>query len=421
MRKLFGWGRKEEKKDLTINHIATGRLFGGPMSVALSRSAVETNSVIGACMDVLTSAVAMAPLIVERKKGDAWEQEAAHDLLNLLHLPSTGITGYEQSFARLMWGVTWSDRTDGNAYMLIVKSVNGQPIGVQYVPHSSVAVEQDAMGAVTGYRVSRQSGTVMVPVEDMIHITAGIDPTNPVMGLSPLKAAMREVLTDNEISAFTHSLMKKPFPGAFIGFKDDDAPTMSAEQQAEFDIKLKSMFSGEGRGGYFFTPSKLEVTNSGFSPNEMALDRLSDRPEERICAVLGVPPIVANMGAGLARSTFSNYEEAKRAFYDTTVSAVWRRVESALNSQFIRKAGKNEPIRFRFDTRGIKALAESEDALAARAEKLFRGNVVNRGEARQMLGLEATPEDLTTWAYQLGPGALMLGGSRVRASAEENV
>lgn len=416
LRKVLGGG---DKKGVTLSMMATGRVFGGPLSAALNSGAISMNSVIGACMQPLTDAVTNVPLIAETRDKDGWAQ-VEHDALKAITNPVLNIAGYEQSLARLMWGIAWSDRTDGNVYLRLARGPSGRVFGVQYIPHSAVAVETDSNGALLSYRYSTGTGTVMVPVDDMVHIALGVDPQNPICGLSPLKAAMREVLTDNEITAFTHSIMKAPFPSNFVTW-GGEAPVMTDEQQAEWEAKVKAMFSGEGRGRLMFTDHKMEVTPSGFKPNEMALDDLSDRPEERICAVLGVPPIVAGMGAGLARSTFSNYEEAKRAFYDTTVSGLWNRVESAFNEQYLRKAKFDDGVRLRFDTTGVRALAESEDALAKRANDLFKAGVMNRGEARQMVGLEATDEDFATWAYMLGPGALGLGGGKVRAQAEQNV
>jgi hypothetical protein len=46
-----------------------------------------------------------------------------------------------------------------------------------------------------------------------------------------------------------------------------------------------------------------------------------------------------------------------------------------------------------FDLSGVQALQEDQDALAKRATALYQGGVIQRGEARTLVGHEATDDD----------------------------
>jgi hypothetical protein len=51
----------------------------------------------------------------------------------------------------------------------------------------------------------------------------------------------------------------------------------------------------------------------------MGFETIDDRNESRICAPFGVPGILIGTRFGMKRSTFSNYEEARRACWEDTL------------------------------------------------------------------------------------------------------
>jgi hypothetical protein len=62
-----------------------------------------------------------------------------------------------------------------------------------------------------------------------------------------------------------------------------------------------------------------KVQEFGFSPEQLTLKDLRRIPEERVTAVLGTPAVVVGLGAGLDRSTFTNYTEAREAAYEQAI------------------------------------------------------------------------------------------------------
>jgi len=61
-----------------------------------------------------------------------------------------------------------------------------------------------------------------------------------------------------------------------------------------------------------------EYKRIGYSFDEMGFETLDERNETRILGPFGVPPILIGSRVGLARSTYSNYEQARDAFWQDT-------------------------------------------------------------------------------------------------------
>ncbi len=60
-------------------------------------------------------------------------------------------------------------------------------------------------------------------------------------------------------------------------------------------------------------------------------DASSTLDETRICAALNVPPILVGFESGLERSTYSNYEEARKSFYQETISPLAQKFSDAFS------------------------------------------------------------------------------------------
>jgi hypothetical protein len=149
--------------------------------------------------------------------------------------------------------------------------------------------------------------------------------------------------------------------------------------------------------------------------------------------VFGVPPIIAGIQAGLDAATYSNYEQARKAFFEDTVSGLWARLDGALTRGLLTEFTDDPAISIEFDTTDVPALQEDKAALRtwARESLSAGGMTLNQyqiavglpgfGEAGEVmylpLGVQPTrPDDLLTLAGfaaeppQPVPAALTEGG-----------
>jgi phage portal protein BeeE len=78
----------------------------------------------------------------------------------------------------------------------------------------------------------------------------------------------------------------------------------------------------------------IEISNPGFSPEEMILDKVRAIPVTRICAAMGIDPMV--IGLPSDTKTYANYEEAIKAAYYRTIIPLHRRTDKQLTRQCVK-------------------------------------------------------------------------------------
>jgi phage portal protein BeeE len=154
----------------------------------------------------------------------------------------------------------------------------------------------------------RGGGGQAIPLhpDDVVHFRFSLDPDNPLKGRSPLKSVLREVFTDDEAANFTASLLRNMgVPGLIV--------SPNTEPASEEDTPSRRRSTSSARSPATSAASARDERPDeasqqfGFSPNDqLNLKELRRIPEERVTAVLGIPAVVAGLGAGLDRSTFTN-------------------------------------------------------------------------------------------------------------------
>jgi hypothetical protein len=119
----------------------------------------------------------------------------------------------------------------------------------------------------------------------------------------------------------------------------------------------------------------------------MGFEILDARSEARICMILRTPPILVGAKVGLDRSTFSNYGEARRSYWQDTLSPLFRRVRDELQSDLAPEFG--DDVELRWDMSQVPALQEEQTAIWDRALRAFTGSGLTRNEFREMVGKPA--------------------------------
>lgn len=314
-------------------------------------------------------------------------QVRRHPLLRLLQRPNGFYTG------PILWMATVTDwMVDGNAYWLKVRSRAGTPVQVWWAPHWTIKPVSNDTGSVfiDHYEYAPGDGEIYrVDPENIVHFRFGLDPDDPRMGRAPLKSVLREVFTDDEAAAFTASLLRNMgVPGVLISPDTDTAPSRQDVEATK--TYLKDQFTGDGRGEPLVMSGKTKIEQFGFSPEQLLLKELRRIPEERVTAVMGIPAIVAGLGAGLERSTFTNMAEAREAAYESGVIPIQRILAEDIRFQLLAdfEANVEEEWRFGFDLSKVRVLQEDLYRLAQRHDLAVRGGWAMVSEARRALGLE---------------------------------
>lgn len=355
-----------------------------------SEVAPMLNSAVTACVHWYMRTFPEAPIVVQQDIDGVKENLASHPVTELMRLPNQYYSG-----STLLMGVIADYLVTGNGYILKVKTEGGELQELWYTPSSLIkprSPKHDPKVFISHYEYRPLGQTIRIEREDVIHLRWGINPNNVREGLSPLRAVLREIFTDDEAANYSASLLRNMgVAGLFIVPREN--ANMSRDTAEVMKAKFKERFTGDRRGEPFVSNMPLDIKNISFSPSEMNLRDVRTIPEERVCAVLGIPAIVAGLGAGLSRSTFSNMAEAREMAYENGIIPLQRLIATDLTTQLLQEFDPNPNLQITFNNLDIRILQEDRTSEANRAAALFAGGVITRAEARVMTGFRSEDID----------------------------
>lgn len=368
------------------------------------------NSAVFACLNVICTAFPEPPLRVFRRQTEG-EPKALpdHPLQGLLERPNP-----YHSVSELWYWVQFAKHVHGNAYLEKVRA--GDPAGgnvVELWPLSPTRVQpittpEDRRAGVfiSWYEYETEPGKRRrLRPEDVLHFRLGLEDADHRLGCSPLRRLLQEVASDDETTRFMLALLANfAVPGLIVTTPDR---TLSQEDADRLKQNIATRFSGDSRGTVGVLNNGATAAQFGFSPEQLDLKALHRVPEERISAVMGVPAIVAGLGAGLDRSTYSNVREAREMFTETKLVPLWNDDAGTVNLQLLPDFDRNRRTFCRFDLTDVRALQEDEDKKYARLDLGVQHKWITVNEARQDVGLPPVEggDELTPPAPQLVPGS----------------
>ena len=408
--KVGAWFRRLAgiKDELFISLQDVQHGHGGGSATKIGQG-LDANVVMAPVQFVQRTFTQSVPVVEERIGPRKWGIVDSHPLELLLAEPNAFYDG-----DTMMKGLLLSWFLDGNAYLLKLRNVLRGVVELWYVPHWLIEPKWTRGGGpfISHYDYNPDGlGKQNLDPSDVVHLRLGLDPRNPRLGLSPIRAALREVLTDEEASAFSAYLLgNMGVPGGVIAPKTTDYPPDKEEIQ-ELKDYMSTGFTGKRRGKWLVLGVPTEVKQFGFDPNRLMLGPLRDISEERICAMLGVPAAVVGFGAGLQQTKVGAtmrelVKLARVSCIEPTQVTIGRQLGRQLVAEFEPTPGD---FRVGFDNSAISMFREDEDAVAKRAGDLFKDGLAKRNEGRAMVGLDPDP-DGDVYATAPAAGGASSGG-----------
>lgn len=317
-------------------------------------------------------------------------------MLRLLERPNRYFSGV------LIWMSVIVDLyCTGNAFLVKVRNRAGRVQELWWVPKRFMRPDWPADGSkfISRYIYSVDGLEYAFRVEDVIHLRDGIDPLNPRLGLSKLASLFREIYTDDEAANFSASLLTNlGVPGVVIAPSNTGGVVVGKSDPEGIKTAFMEKFGGDKRGEPLVLTAPTDIKVLSFSPEQMNLKELRRLPEERVTAVLGISAIVAGLGAGLDRSTFTNFGEARKAAYEESVIPMHRLVAAELEVQLLPEFAsesqiEREVLDVGFDIRNVRALQEAADAVWRRTESAATKGLVKRSDFKRAVGLPVEDGD----------------------------
>jgi HK97 family phage portal protein len=361
-------------------------------------------------------------------RGDA--EITTHPILDLLKKPNPAQSGPQYMRAKVGFFML-----SGNGYEERV-TVGGNVRELYQLRPDRMKVIPSNNGFPHAYQYEHGGRKVLFEVDprtldsDVRHIKA-FNPLDDWYGLSPIEATAWAVDQHNEASKWTQALLQNSArpSGALVS---NNETAMSDDQFNRLKAQMEDQYSGASNAGRpMLLEGGLDWKAMGLSPVDMSIIETKYASAREVALGLGVPPQLLGIPGD---NTYSNYAEARLAFWEDTViplldliSADWNAwladpqgvelrpdldqipaiVEKKARLWEMANASTDLTINERRELKGFEPIAGGDDIMVASSQITLASAV----EPVEPLALpkpdqvppELTAEDVKAWVYGKTP------------------
>lgn len=328
---MFSWfgSRKESKTGkvlLTGSSSAKWSLGAGSdrnRAADFAKEAYQLNVVAFQAINKTADAVAAIPFYVVNQRG---EEVKNSPLFELLRKPNPVQSGSE--FMRALVGFY---RIAGNAYIERVK-VGRQVRELYALRPDRMRVKTSTTGLPAGYIYTVNNDHVVWHADEIngesdIRQLKSFNPLSDWYGMSPVMAGAFSVDQHNEAMKHIQALLQNG--AAPSGAMEVDGE-LSDEQFNRLKAEISEKYTGSGNAGRpMLLEGGMKWQQMGLSPVDMSIIETKYSAARDISLALGVPPLLLNIPGD---STYTNYREARLAFYEETIIPLAELIKESLNS-----------------------------------------------------------------------------------------
>lgn len=299
----------------------------------------------------------------------------------------------------------------GNCYIHKVRNVYGQVIELRPYHSGHIVPISESGQWVDFYKYSYEGVDKEIDPRDIIHIRSYyIDPLNPVLGISPIRAAGINVDTYNELMATLYSYLRNNgVPSGVLSVQQ----TINAQQAESLKEQFQSNTTGANRGKPVVLPSGMSYTQMGLDVSKMEASSQFKQYETAICSIYRISSAVV-MTASANDTKYSNMQTAFQEYTTLTRVPTWNTWEEQVELAFV---DEYPEVDLEFDVSQVGAL-QADATMQAAVITQFTSNLITVNEARQKLGYSAVEEGGDRYSVDLSAPAPSFGfGSSNAAGA----
>lgn len=307
--------------------------------------------------------------------------EGVHPLKDLWNRPNPQMSGGD--YLRNVIGFLM---LSGNAYPEAVTGMGGHPVELHCPRSDRMKVVPGPDGLVSAYVYKHAGRTARWDVDpitgkgDMIHLKM-FHPLEDYYGLSPIEAGAFAVDQHNEAMKWVQALLQNSArPSGALAVKEG---SLGDDQFNRLQRQIEEQYSGANNAGRpMLLENGLEWVQMGLSPSDMAILETKYSSARDVALAFGVPPQLLGIPGD---NTYSNYKEARLAFYEDTVLPLLGMLMWAFNNWF------EEPFngaKIVPDLDKIPAIAEKRQELWDAIDKSRELTINEKREAKGYPALE---------------------------------
>ncbi|MDP5215934.1 phage portal protein [Ruegeria sp. 2205SS24-7] len=351
-------------------------------TASLTRTGFAGNPVGFRSVKLIAEAASALPLVLQ----DAEQRYETHPLLSLIRRPNVA-----QGKADLLEALFAQLLLSGNAYVEAVQGEGGLPLELHVLRSDRVSVVPGPDGWPVAYEYAlggRKHRFDVTGVNPTICHIKSFHPQDDHYGFAPMQAAAMAVDVHNAASRWSKALLDNAArpSGALVWKGSDGQGVMAEDQFRRLSDEIEANYQGARNAGRpMVLEGGLDWKPMGFSPSDMEFQKTKEAAAREIALAFGVPPMLLGIQGD---ATYSNYQEANRAFYRLTVLPLVTRVAAALSEWLSGFSG--EAFELKPDLDQVPALAAERDAQWARVNN---ADFLSGAEKRALLGLPAGEAD----------------------------
>lgn len=323
---------------------------------ALAREGFMRNPVVHRAVRMIAESAAAVPWLLYEGVAELEE----HPLLDLLARPNRRCAG--ASFVETLYGHLLMA---GNAYVELVEA--GEARELHLLRPDRVGVVTDAAGwpVALEHREGSAKRRVGLGAEGpggALHLTL-FHPLDDHYGFPPLQAALMALDIHNAAGRWNKALLDNSArPSGALVYAPREGGNLTEEQYERLKGELEDGYAGAGRAGRpMLLEGGLDWKAMALTPKDMDFVEAKNAASRDIALAFGVPPMILGIPGD---NTYSNYQEANRAFYRSTVLPLVARTATEMSAWLGPRFGGG--LRLSHDADQIDGLAAEREALWAR-------------------------------------------------------
>lgn len=360
-----------------------GAVYSNRDYANFAKESYMKNVIAFRAISIIAKSVASVPWELFRKQGEENTKVNEGPYVDLLKRPNP-----DDSWSFLMIQVSAYLSIAGNSYIERVGPTAGPNQGI---PRELYSLRPDRMsikvnpetGAKTGYTYTVNGKSASFEIDpftgesEILHLKE-FHPLDDFYGLSTTEPAAREIDSSNEATDFNKNLLQnRAVPGMIFRV----VGALSQQQYDRLERRLKAEYSGgvnAGKNLILEGEAGTDAKPYGFSPAEMDFIESNQELARRISYAYGVPPQLVGIPGD---NTYSNYQEARLAFWEDTVIPLLQFIVEEFNNWLFH----DSDLFYDINLNNVPALSVKRDALWKRAEEV---TFITVNEKRKMVGME---------------------------------
>jgi len=377
MKRFFNWLNIKAKTETCLEGKGSLIAFHGSGEAIWStfdgtgfaNKAFTRNPIVYRCVRMISEAASSIPFVVREKRIDINE----HPLLDLLSRPNTRQSGpkfLEALYCHLLIG--------GNAYASKIKLAD-EVRELHVIDPSKTSAILDDNGWPQAYEYNNQSSITRFEIDEILHL-ALFNPTDELNGLSPLISANMALDIHNAASSWNKALLDNSArPSGALVYASNAGNNLTDDQFSRLKSELEEGYTGSTRAGRpMLLEGGLDWKAMGYSPRDMDFLQAKNGAAREIALAFGVPPMLLGIPGD---NTYSNYQEANRAFWRQTVIPLANKTACDIGNWLGPDYG--DEFTLSPDTQALDVLAPDREKLWNR---LAQADFLTDDEKRQAVG-----------------------------------